>query len=49
MFPIDVRFEETYSLIGIDVDGVTSAATGDPLSIKTIHSLATENYRVNAD
>jgi hypothetical protein len=46
IFPIDVNFYETYSLIDVKVERVTNAATGDNLSLKTIHSLSTENYRI---
>lgn len=46
IFPIDVRFEETYSLIDLNVENVTSQATGDQLSVKTLHSLTSENYRI---
>lgn len=47
IFPIDVRFEETYSLIDLNVEGVTNQSTGDALSLKTLHSLNTENYRIS--
>lgn len=47
IFPIDVRFEETYSIIELDVQEVTSQDSGDPLSVKTIHSLATDSYRIS--
>ena len=47
IFPIDVRFEETYSLIDLNVEDVTNQATGDALSLKTLHSLTTENYRIS--
>eukprot|EP00347_Sterkiella_histriomuscorum_P011230 403373247 len=46
IFPIDIRFEETYSLIEINVDSIQNQATGDALSIKTLHSLTSENYRI---
>lgn len=46
IFPIDVRFEETYSLIDLNVESVTSQASGDALSVKTLHSLTSENYRI---
>lgn len=49
MFPIEVKFDETYSLIDLQTEQVTNASTGDALSLKTIHSLSTENYRVNAE
>lgn len=44
IFPLDVRFEETYSLIDVKVDQVVNAATGDNMSLKEIHSLSTESY-----
>ena len=47
IFPIDVKFEETYSLIDLKVEQATNAATGEALSLKTIHSLLTENYRIS--
>lgn len=46
IFPIEVRFDETYSLINVNVEKVANAATGDALSIKTLHSLSTENYKI---
>ena len=46
IFPIEVRFEETYSLIDLDVEGVSNIASGDALSVKTLHSLTTENYKI---
>ena len=49
MFPIEVRFDETYSLIDLKSEDATNVATGDALSVKLIHSLSTENYRVSAD
>ena len=49
MFPLEVRFDETYSLIDANVEEVTNSATGDAMSLKLIHSLSTENYRVNAE
>ena len=47
IFPIEVRFEETYSLIDVNVQKVANLATGEALSLKTVHSLSTENYRIN--
>lgn len=49
IFPIDVRFEETYSLIDMNVVSVANAQTGDALSMKSIHSLTTENYRISSE
>ena len=49
MFPLEVRFDETYSLIDMKVEAVKNANSGDPLSLKAIQSLSTENYRVTAD
>lgn len=46
IFPIEVKFEETYSLIDVNVESVGNLATGDTLSVKTLHSLTTENYRI---
>ena len=46
LFPIDIKFDETYSLIDMNVNNVVSMTSGDPLSLKTVHSLSTENYRV---
>jgi len=48
MFPIDIRFDETYSLIGMNVQHVGNAATGDAMSVKTLHSLSTESYTITA-
>ena len=47
IFPIDVRFEETYSIIDLEVEGVTSLGSGDALSAKTVHSLTTDSYRIS--
>jgi hypothetical protein len=47
IFPIDVKFDETYSLIDVKVEKLVSQATGDPLSMKLMHSLSTENYRIS--
>ena len=44
LFPIDVKFDETYSLIDVNVEKVVNAATGDALSLKLVHSLMTETY-----
>jgi hypothetical protein len=49
IFPLDVRFDETYSLIDLKVQQVTNIATGDPLSLKEITSLSTETYKVTSD
>jgi hypothetical protein len=49
MFPIEVKFDETYSLIDLKTEEVSNIATGDALSVKLIHSLSTENYRVTAE
>ena len=49
MFPFELRFDETYSLIDVDVKQVVNASTQEPLSLKLIHSLQTENYRVSLD
>ncbi len=46
LFPIEIKFDETYSLIEMNVDKVVNMTTGDPLSVKTIHSLSADNYRV---
>ncbi len=48
MFPIDIRFDETYSLIGMNVQHVANAATGDVMSVKALHSLSTESYTITA-
>lgn len=39
MFPFEVSFDETYSLIDVNVQQVTNSATGDQMSLKLIHSL----------
>ena len=44
LFPIDIRFDETYSLIGLGVQHVGNAASGDAMSVKTLHSLSTDSY-----
>lgn len=49
MFPIEVRFDETYSLIDLKPEKVSNITTGDALSVKLVNSLSTENYRVNAE
>jgi acid stress-induced BolA-like protein IbaG/YrbA len=46
IFPIDVRFDETYSLIDVKVQQVANASTGDAMSLKEIHSLSTESYSI---
>jgi len=46
IFPIDVRFDETYSLIDMCVEQVTNAATGEAMSLKAVHSLQTEGYSI---
>ena len=48
MFPIDIRFDETYSFIGMNVQHVANAATGDVMSVKALHSLSTESYTITA-
>ena len=48
LFPLEVKFDETYSLIDMNVVQVVNAASGDTMSVKTIHSLSTENYSVTA-
>lgn len=48
MFPVEIRFEETYSLIDVNVQQVVNAQSGDPMSLKTIHSLSTESYSITA-
>ena len=49
MFPIEVKYEETYSLIDLKVNQVVSASSGDALSLKLSQTLSTENYRITAD
>lgn len=49
MFPLEVKFDETYSLIDLKPEQVSNIATGDALSVKLINSLSTEHYRVNAE
>ena len=46
IFPIDIRFDETYSLIDVKVEQVVNAATGDAMSLKTVHSLSAESYTI---
>jgi tRNA(Ser,Leu) C12 N-acetylase TAN1 len=46
IFPIEVRFEETYSLINMNVEKAASVTTGDALSVKTLHSLTSDNYKI---
>ncbi len=48
MFPIDIKFDETYSLIDMNVQQVVNAATGDAMSLRTLHSLSTESYTISA-
>jgi hypothetical protein len=48
MFPIEIRFDETYSLIDMNVVQVVNAKSGDQMSLKTVHSLSTENYTITA-
>lgn len=48
MFPIEVRFDETYSLIDMNVVQVVNAQSGDQMSVKTVHSLSTESYTITA-
>jgi hypothetical protein len=44
IFPLEVRFDETYSLIDVKVDQLVNAASGDSMSLKEVHSLSTESY-----
>ena len=46
MFPLDARFDETYSLIDVKVEQVANASTGDAMSVKEIHSLSSESYLI---
>lgn len=48
MFPIDIRFDETYSLIDMNVQQVANAQSGDSMSVKVLHSLSTESYTITA-
>ena len=48
MFPIEISFDETYSLIDMNVVQVANAKSGDQMSLKTVHSLSTENYTITA-
>ena len=49
MFPFEVKFEETYSLIDMQVNGVTSSANGEAMSQKVLHSLQSENYWISGE
>jgi hypothetical protein len=44
MFPLDVKFEETYSILGLKVEGANNAETGEPMSLKSINSLMSDKY-----
>jgi hypothetical protein len=44
IFPLEIRFDETYSLIDVKVEAVANASTGDAMSLRDIHSLSTESY-----
>lgn len=46
LFPIDIKFDETYSLIEMNVDKVVNMTTGDALSLKALYSLTADNYRI---
>ena len=46
MFPIEVRFDEAYSLIDLDAVQASNVVNGEQLSLKVVQSLSTENYRV---
>ena len=48
MFPIDIKFDETYSLIDMNVQQVANAQSGDAMSVKVLHSLSTESYTITA-
>jgi len=48
MFPIEIRFDETYSLIDMNVVQAVNAKSGDQMSVKTVHSLSTDNYTITA-
>lgn len=48
IFPLGVQFDETYSLIDVKVDQIVSAASGDTMSLKEVHSLSTESYQITA-
>lgn len=49
MYPIEIRFDETYSLIDLAVDSVSNAASGEGMSLKVLQSLSTENYKITGD
>jgi len=46
MFPLEARFDETYSLLDVKVEQVANASTGDAMSVKEIHSLSSESYLI---
>lgn len=48
MFPIEITFDETYSLIDMNVVQVVNAKSGDQMSLKAVHSLSTESYTITA-
>lgn len=46
MFPIEVKFEETHSILGLEVTEVVNSETQEPMSLKSICSLMSERYQV---
>ena len=43
-FPIEVKFEETHSLLGLTVQRASNLETQDPMSLKSLCSLMSEKY-----
>ena len=46
MFPLSISFDETYSIINMEVNDIVSKDEGEPLSSKVVKSLSAENYVV---
>ncbi len=49
MFPVELKFEEAYSLLDLHVEKVTNIANGESLSLKVLQSLQSDNYKFTSD
>jgi hypothetical protein len=47
MFPLDVKFEETYSILDLKAEGANNAETGEPMSLKSVSSLVSDKYQIS--
>lgn len=50
MFPLDVKFNEQYSLIDLQLQNApTDSATGEEMSLKLGTTLASDGYKITSD